>query len=174
MKIPNNDMQPKQLTQDEALLRVQSWQSEGNRVVFTNGCFDILHAGHVRYLTAARGLGDRLIVGLNTDASVRRLKGPNRPVSCGEDRAEVLGALAVVDAVTLFDDDTPEKLIEMLLPDILVKGADWPLEKIVGASAVLKNGGSVLTVPLLEGRSTSGIIETIVHLYCPKPTGGNS
>jgi rfaE bifunctional protein nucleotidyltransferase chain/domain len=167
-------MQPNQLTNEEILLKVRSWQSEGKKVVFTNGCFDILHAGHVRYLTAARELGDKLVIGLNSDASVRRIKGPNRPVSCQDDRAEVLAALAVVDAVTLFDDDTPEKLIGMLLPDILVKGADWPVDKIAGASAVLQHGGSVLTVPLLEGRSTTGIIEAIIHLYCSQPNGGKS
>ncbi|NTU57995.1 MAG: D-glycero-beta-D-manno-heptose 1-phosphate adenylyltransferase [Chlorobiaceae bacterium] len=167
-------MQPKQLSHEEVLLKVRNWQSEGKKVVFTNGCFDILHAGHVRYLKAARSLGDRLVVGLNTDASVRRLKGPNRPVSQEDDRAEVLAALAVVDAVTFFDDDTPEKLITLLLPDILVKGADWSVDKIAGASAVLSHGGAVLTVPLLEGRSTTGIIETIVHLYCPGQSGGKS
>ncbi|NTU53578.1 MAG: D-glycero-beta-D-manno-heptose 1-phosphate adenylyltransferase [Chlorobiaceae bacterium] len=167
-------MSPKLLTQDAMLLKVRSWQAEGNRVVFTNGCFDILHAGHVRYLSAARKLGDRLVIGLNTDASVRKLKGPKRPVAPEGDRAEVLSALASVDAVTLFDDDTPEQLIGMLLPDILVKGADWPVEKIAGAAAVLAHGGSVLTVPLLEGRSTSGIIDTIIHLYCPQTTVGTS
>jgi rfaE bifunctional protein nucleotidyltransferase chain/domain len=159
-------------THDDILLKVRNWQAEGEKVVFTNGCFDILHAGHVRYLSAARTLGDRLVIGLNTDASVRRLKGPKRPVAPEDDRAEVLMALAAVDAVTLFDDDTPEALIGMLLPDILVKGADWPVEKIAGAKAVLDHGGSVLTVPLLEGRSTTGIIETIVQLYCPKQTVG--
>jgi len=159
-------------THKEMLLKVRNWQAEGKKVVFTNGCFDILHAGHVRYLSAARGLGDRLVIGLNTDASVRRLKGPKRPLASEHDRAEVLTALAAVDAVTLFDEDTPEALIGMLLPDILVKGADWPVEKIAGATAVLQHGGSVLTVPLLEGRSTTGIIETIVQLYCPKQTVG--
>jgi rfaE bifunctional protein nucleotidyltransferase chain/domain len=165
-------MRIKLLTQKETCLKVQTWQAEGNKVVFTNGCFDILHAGHVRYLEAAKGLGDFLVIGLNSDASVRRLKGPNRPVSCEEDRAEVLSALGVVDAVTLFDDDTPEQLIGMLLPDVLVKGADWPVDRIAGATAVLQHGGSVQTVPLLEGRSTSGIIETIVQLYCNQPTVG--
>lgn len=165
-------MPPKLLTHREMLLKVQAWKADGKKVVFTNGCFDILHAGHVRYLTAARELGDRLVIGLNSDASVRRLKGPKRPVAPENDRAEVLSALGAVDAVTLFDDDTPERLIEMLLPDILVKGADWPVEKIAGAAAVLQHGGSVLTVPLLEGRSTSGIIETIIHLYCSQlPVG---
>lgn len=157
---------------DEMLLKVRKWQARGEKVVFTNGCFDILHAGHVRYLGAARQMGDRLVVGLNSDASVRRLKGPKRPVAREDDRAEVLSALAAVDAVTLFDDDTPEALIGLLLPDILVKGADWPVEKIAGAKAVIDHGGSVLTVPLLEGRSTSGIIETIIQLHCPKQTGG--
>jgi rfaE bifunctional protein nucleotidyltransferase chain/domain len=165
-------MRSKLLTQEEARLEVQKWQKEGRRVVFTNGCFDILHAGHVRYLGAARGLGDVLVIGLNSDASVRRLKGPNRPVSCQEDRAEVLSALGVVDAVTLFDEDTPESLIGALLPDVLVKGADWSVESIAGAAAVIAHGGSVQTVPLLEGRSTSGIIETIVKLYCSGSAGG--
>lgn len=165
-------MSSKLFTQDEALLLVRHWQTEGKKVVFTNGCFDILHAGHVRYLSAARQLGERLVIGLNSDASVRRLKGPKRPVAPEADRAEVLGALAAVDAVTLFDEDTPEQLIGMLLPDILVKGADWPVDKIAGAAAVLAHGGAVLTVPLLEGRSTSGIIDTIIHLYCPPSTVG--
>lgn len=165
-------MHSKLLTQKEACKTIRNWQKEGKSVVFTNGCFDILHAGHVRYLTAARGLGDVLVIGLNSDASVRRLKGPNRPVSCQEDRAEVLAALGVVDAVTLFDDDTPEKLIGALLPDVLVKGADWSVDQIAGAAAVLASGGSVQTVPLLEGRSTTGIIETIVKLYCSGSADG--
>jgi rfaE bifunctional protein nucleotidyltransferase chain/domain len=166
------DMPSKLCSHEEMLLKVRNWQANGEKVVFTNGCFDILHAGHVRYLAAARHLGDRLVVGLNTDASVKRLKGPKRPVAPEQDRAEVLSALASVDAVTLFDDDTPEALIGMLLPDILVKGADWPVEKIAGAKSVIGHGGSVLTVPLLEGRSTTGIIETIIQLHCPQQTGG--
>ncbi len=165
-------MPSKLCSHEEMLLKVRNWQANGEKVVFTNGCFDILHAGHVRYLAAARHLGDRLVVGLNTDASVKRLKGPKRPVAPEQDRAEVLSALASVDAVTLFDDDTPEALIGMLLPDILVKGADWPVEKIAGAKAIIGHGGSVLTVPLLEGRSTTGIIETIIQLHCPQQTGG--
>lgn len=160
-------MPPKVLPRDQALQTVQRWQDSGETVVFTNGCFDIIHAGHVRYLSAARQLGDRLVVGLNSDASVRRLKGPKRPVAPENDRAEVLAALEAVDAVTLFGEDTPEELIGLLLPDILVKGADWVVERIAGARAVLDNGGQVLTVPLFEGRSTTGVIETIVQLYCP-------
>ena len=153
------------LERGEALELVRGWQGLGKKVVFSNGCFDILHAGHVEYLAAARRLGDVLIVGLNSDASVRRLKGDNRPVCPEGDRAAVLSALRVVDGVTLFDEDTPEELIGVLLPDILVKGADWAVEQIAGAGAVLGNGGSVLTLPLLEGRSTTGIIEKIIQLY---------
>ena len=172
MNFRNNHMQSKLFTREEACQEVRKWQQAGKKVVFTNGCYDILHAGHVRYLGAARGLGDVLVIGLNSDSSVRRLKGPSRPVSCQEDRAEVLAALGVVDAVTLFDEDTPESLINALLPDVLVKGADWAVESIAGAAAILAHGGSVLTVPLLEGRSTTGIIETIVKLYCPDADGG--
>ena len=152
-------------SRNEALEKVRAWQASGKKVVFSNGCFDILHAGHVEYLAAARELGDALIIGLNSDASVRRLKGPNRPVCCEADRAAVLSALQVVDGVTLFNEDTPEELIGTLLPDILVKGSDWAVEQIAGAKAVIEGGGSVLTLPLLEGRSTTGIIEKIIQLH---------
>ncbi len=152
-------------SQSDTLEKVRAWQASGKKVVFSNGCFDILHAGHVEYLTAAKELGDFLLIGLNSDASVRRLKGPNRPVCCEHDRAAVLSGLQVVDAVTFFDEDTPEKLIGTLLPDILVKGSDWAIEQIAGAQAVLEHGGAVLTIPLLEGRSTSGIIEKIIRVY---------
>jgi len=155
----------KLITQHEALEKVRAWQAAGKKVVFSNGCFDILHAGHVEYLTEARKLGDVLLIGLNSDASVRRLKGPNRPVCTETDRAIVLSALRMIDAVTLFDEETPEKLINTLLPDILVKGADWDIEHIAGARTILANGGKVLTLPLLEGRSTSGIIEKIIQRY---------
>jgi len=154
-------------SQAEALETVRQWQATGKKVVFSNGCFDILHAGHVEYLEAARELGDVLVIGLNSDASVRRLKGTMRPICCENDRAALLSALRCVDCVTLFDDDTPEELITMLIPDILVKGADWDVERIAGASAVLAHGGEVLTLPLLEGRSTSTIIETIKERYAP-------
>jgi rfaE bifunctional protein nucleotidyltransferase chain/domain len=153
------------LSRNDALDKVLEWQASGKTVVFTNGCFDILHAGHVRYLAAAKSLGDVLLVGVNSDASVRRLKGTNRPVCSETDRMAVLSALKAVDAVTLFDEDTPEALIGTLLPDILVKGSDWAIEQIAGAQAVLDHGGRVLTVPLLEGRSTSSIIEKILQLY---------
>ncbi len=155
----------KLLSRGEALEKVKAWQALGQKVVFSNGCFDILHAGHVDYLRAARRLGDVLIIGLNSDASVRRLKGEMRPVCPESDRAAVIAALEMVDAVTLFDEDTPEELIGDLLPDILVKGSDWAVDQIAGAGAVLQHGGEVLTLPLLEGRSTSGIIEKIIQLY---------
>ncbi len=153
----------KLVSQSEALEKVRAWQVSGKKVVFSNGCFDLLHAGHVEYLQAARQLGDVLLIGLNSDASVRRLKGASRPVCCEADRATVLSALQVVDALTLFDEDTPEELIGTLLPDILVKGADWAIEHIAGAQAVLDHGGAVLTLPLLEGRSTSTLIEKIIQ-----------
>jgi rfaE bifunctional protein nucleotidyltransferase chain/domain len=154
----------KLVSRSEALEKVRGWQASGKRVVFSNGCFDLLHAGHVEYLAAARALGDLLVIGLNSDASVHRLKGSSRPICCEADRATVLSALEVVDLLTLFDEDTPEELIGALLPDILVKGADWAVEQIAGARAVLDHGGAVLTIPLLEGRSTSGIIEKIIKL----------
>ncbi len=129
------------------------------RVVFTNGCFDILHRGHVEYLHTARRLGDLLIVGLNGNDSVRRLKGEGRPVNDYEDRATVLAGLEAVDAVVRFDDDTPLRLIEALLPDVLVKGGDYRPDEIVGAHEVVQAGGEVVVAPLVPGRSTSDIIE---------------
>ena len=134
------------------------WGRAGEVVVFTNGCFDLLHAGHARYLGQARRLGDRLVVGLNSDASVRRLKGEGRPLTPEHERAEVLSALECVDAVTLFAEDTPLELVRALLPDILVKGGDWPLDAIVGRAEVEAAGGRVLTIPLVPGRSTTEIV----------------
>jgi rfaE bifunctional protein nucleotidyltransferase chain/domain len=128
-------------------------------VVFTNGCFDILHRGHVEYLYAARTLGDRLIVALNTDASVRRLKGEGRPVVRGDDRAYVLAGLACVDVVTFFDDDTPAALIAALLPDVLVKGGDYTRDTVVGRDVVEAHGGRVALLPFVTGRSTTAILE---------------
>lgn len=129
------------------------------RVVFTNGCFDILHVGHVRYLQQARELGDLLVVGLNSDASVKRLKGPERPVQNQDDRSEILAALGCVEFVTLFEEDTPAQLIEAVKPDVLVKGGDWPVEKIEGSKFVLARGGEVKSLPFHEGRSTTSIID---------------
>jgi len=141
----------------------QQFKKTGKRVVFTNGCFDILHRGHVDYLTKAKSLGDILIVGLNTDRSVRRLKGAGRPVVEEEDRAAVLAALAAVDYVCLFDEDTPYELIRALVPDILVKGADWSVNDVVGKDIVEAVGGSVKTIEFLPNRSTSKIIQKIAE-----------
>jgi rfaE bifunctional protein nucleotidyltransferase chain/domain len=144
---------------DDLLALRAHWREVGESVVFTNGCFDLLHAGHARYLRQARELGHRLVVGLNADASVRRLKGEGRPVTRQAERAEVLCALEAVDVVVLFCEDTPRRLIGALLPDILVKGGDWPLDAIVGRREVEAAGGRVLTLPVLQGRSTSGLIQ---------------
>lgn len=137
-------------------------QRKGRKIVFTNGCFDLLHVGHVRYLQEARALGDYLVVALNTDASVRKLKGPERPVQTQDDRAEILSALECISAVTFFDEPTPIHVIEKISPDILVKGGDWPIEKIVGADLVMKKGGVVKSLPFHPGRSTTGLIEKIL------------
>ncbi len=136
-------------------------RDKGERVVFTNGCFDLLHVGHIRYLQAARRMADLLVVGINSDDSVRRLKGPSRPVQTESDRAAILAALACVDFVVSFDQDTPIELIEALRPDVLVKGADWPMDRIVGRDVVEGSGGSVATIHYVEGISTSGLIERI-------------
>ncbi|MRR08919.1 D-glycero-beta-D-manno-heptose 1-phosphate adenylyltransferase [bacterium] len=137
----------------------------GRTVVFTNGVFDLLHRGHVEYLEKARALGDLLVVGLNSDASVRRIKGERRPLCPQGDRAAVLSALACVDHIVLFDEDTPLRLIEALVPDVLAKGADYSVETIVGADVVLKNGGRVVPIELTPGRSTTDLIKTIVERY---------
>lgn len=132
---------------------------KGRKIVFTNGCFDILHVGHVRYLREAREQGDLLVVGLNTDASVRRLKGPGRPVNSEAARAEVLAALAAVDYVTLFGQETPEELIRTVRPDVLVKGGDYTIETIVGAPFVMSYGGKVKTLQFVDGFSTTATID---------------
>ena len=134
---------------------------ENKKIIFTNGCFDIVHAGHITYLYEAKSFGDILIIGINTDDSVKRLKGEDRPLVNQKDRAVVLSALEMVDYVTLFDEDTPLKLIKKLKPDVLVKGGDYTQDTIVGADFVIERGGEVRVVPLLAGRSTSSIIEKI-------------
>ena len=131
------------------------------KIVFTNGCFDVLHFGHVRYLLEAKKLGDILVVGLNSDDSVRRLKGPSRPINGEKERAFVLAALSFVDYVVLFEEDTPENLIKSVRPDVLVKGGDYALDQIVGADFVTQNGGTVTTIPFVEGYSSSHIIEQL-------------
>jgi rfaE bifunctional protein nucleotidyltransferase chain/domain len=135
------------------------------RLVFTNGCFDILHIGHVRYLNHARTLGDALVVAVNSDRSVRLIKGESRPVIPEMERAEVLAALASVDFVFIFDDVTPQKVINALVPDVLVKGSDWELSDVVGRDTVENAGGSVLTIPLVEGSSTSEIIRKVLDRF---------
>ena len=149
----------------DALARfVAEARAAGKRIVFTNGVFDILHPGHLRYLQAARRHGDLLIVGLNSDASVRRNKGPERPINPEAERAEVLEALACVDAVSVFDDETPADIIRRVQPDVLVKGADWPADQIVGRDTVEARGGRVILEPVEQGYSTTSIIERIQQL----------
>jgi rfaE bifunctional protein nucleotidyltransferase chain/domain len=146
----------------EAKAALDRWRDAGERIVFTNGVFDLLHRGHAEYLEDARALGDRLVVGVNGDASVRRLKGPSRPIVPAEERAEVVAALAAVDLVIVFDDDTPEALIREVRPQVLVKGGDWTPDRIVGREFVESLGGRVLSIPLREGLSTTGLVERIV------------
>jgi rfaE bifunctional protein nucleotidyltransferase chain/domain len=146
------------LSPEHAARWVRSFQKGGKKVVFTNGCFDLIHSGHVTYLEQARQVGDALIIALNTDASVKRLKGPDRPIVTLKDRAKVIASLACVDVVTWFTADTPEKLIKKLLPKILVKGGDWPVEKIVGADIVLSHGGEVKSLDYIDGHSTTDLI----------------
>ena len=153
------------LDTDEAVRWRSDRRAQGQSVVFTNGVFDLLHAGHVDLLERARALGDVLVVGLNTDASTRRLKGERRPLLPEADRARVLAALAVVDAVVLFDEDTPAELVRRLEPDVLVKGADYAEDAIVGKDTVEARGGRVVRLPLVEGRSTSKIVEEIIRRH---------
>jgi rfaE bifunctional protein nucleotidyltransferase chain/domain len=148
-------------TVEQSLAQIENWRSQGQKIVFTNGCFDILHLGHVDYLEKAAGLGDRLIIGLNTDDSVSRFKGPERPIQDQNSRARILSSLQFVDMVVLFNEDTPLELISKLIPDILVKGSDYLAENIVGAEVVKKHGGEVKTIDFVSGYSTSRIIEKI-------------
>lgn len=150
------------LTRDQAVQFVDRLRREGRAIAFTNGVFDILHPGHVRYLKAARAHADVLIVGMNSDASVHRLdKGPDRPLTPEAERAEVLSALRVVDAVVIFDEDTPREIVSALQPDVLVKGADWAADAIVGRDIVEARGGKVVRIPLAPGYSTSAIIHRL-------------
>ncbi len=149
------------LSQDQARRFAGEARARGQRIAFTNGVFDLLHPGHVRYLQEARALGDLLIVGLNADASVRRNKGPGRPINAQDERAEVLAALACVDAVVVFEEDTPAAIIRLVQPDVLVKGADWAADAIVGRDTVEAHGGRVVRVPVEEGYSTTAIVEKI-------------
>jgi len=149
------------LNWDEALELRQTWAMQAKKVVFTNGCFDLLHPGHIKYLNDAKVMGDVLIVGLNADASISRLKGNSRPINPLTDRAAMLMGLKSIDAVVAFEEDTPHKLISMLLPDVLVKGGDYAPDDIVGAKEVRDAGGEVIVVPFLAGYSSSKLIERI-------------
>jgi D-beta-D-heptose 7-phosphate kinase/D-beta-D-heptose 1-phosphate adenosyltransferase len=149
-------------TLDGARIMIKSWRSSGKKIVFTNGCFDLLHPGHINLLHQARSFGDRLVIGLNTDSSIKRLKGELRPILSEQDRAAILNALDCVDLVVLFEEDTPLKLIKSLKPDVLVKGADYKPEEVVGRKFVESYGGEVRLVPLLEGYSTTGIARKVL------------
>ncbi len=140
-------------------------KKQNKQVVFTNGCFDILHAGHADYLLKARNCGDVLILGLNSDISVREIKGEKRPIVPENERAFLLSQLKSVDYVVLFDEPTPEELIDILIPDVLVKGGDWPLDKIVGRDKVIQNGGKVMTIDFVTKASTTNIIKTVIERY---------
>jgi D-glycero-beta-D-manno-heptose 1-phosphate adenylyltransferase len=154
-------LHPEILTLEEAILRFGPGKRNGRRVVFTNGCFDLLHPGHIDSLEKARALGDALVVGLNSDASVRRLKGAGRPVLPERERAEILAAMECVDAVVIFDEPTPREVIARLLPDVLVKGGDWAGDQIVGREEVEAAGGRVVSVPVVAGYSTTGLVKKI-------------
>jgi D-beta-D-heptose 7-phosphate kinase/D-beta-D-heptose 1-phosphate adenosyltransferase len=154
-------MRRKILTRDELLIERQSLRDAGKKLVFTNGVFDILHVGHVRYLQQARELGDTLVVAVNSDASVRQLKGDTRPLMNENDRAEILAALESVDYVTIFDDISPRSLIAQLLPDVLVKGGDYTLDQIHGREEVEAAGGRVTTIPFVNGASTTEILKRL-------------
>ena len=147
-------------------------KKEGKKVVFTNGCFDILHRGHVEYLSKAKQLGDVLIVGVNSDSSVKRIKGNKRPIIPQDDRIAVLSAIEFIDYIVVFEDDTPYELIKKLVPDVLVKGSDWSIDEVVGRDVVESEGGKVILVELTPGRSTTNIIQTIIERYCNNAKGG--
>jgi rfaE bifunctional protein nucleotidyltransferase chain/domain len=155
-------IQNKVHTRESLRDQIRQWQLQGERVVFTNGCFDLLHYGHLHYLADARDLGHRLVVALNSGASVRRLKGPTRPINDETTRAHLMAGLEVVDAVVFFDEDTPYELIQALQPDVLVKGGDWQPEQIVGADLVLARGGDVRSLPFVDGYSTTKIEQKIL------------
>lgn len=152
-------------TLDEIIVIRTQFQDQNKRVVFTNGCFDIIHAGHIDYLSKAKALGDVMIVGLNSDDSVQRIKGKKRPILKESERAFILTNIEYVDYVVIFDQDTPEQLIAKLIPDILVKGADWDIEDIVGKDIVLANGGEVKTITFVNEQSTTKIIDIILERY---------
>jgi D-beta-D-heptose 7-phosphate kinase/D-beta-D-heptose 1-phosphate adenosyltransferase len=158
-------MKQKMKARKELLRIVNDLKAKGKRIVFTNGCFDLLHIGHVRYLEEAKARGDVLVVGVNSDSSVRKLKGPKRPILPEEERAEILSGLGCVDYVTLFEERDPLKLITSLQPNVLAKGGDWTKEQIVGREVVERSGGEVVIIPFVEKASTSNVIGTILKRY---------
>ena len=158
-------MKGKIKTREELQRLIHNLKRSGKRIVFTNGCFDILHVGHVRYLEEAKSLGDVLVVGINSDRSVRGLKGPRRPILSAEERGEILSGLGCIDYITVFDEPTPFQLISVLQPDVLVKGGDWTPEQVVGRETVEGAGGRVIILPFVEGSSTTSIIEVILEKY---------
>jgi len=158
-------MKSKILKLSDLVRAVEGLRKAGKRIVFTNGCFDILHVGHVRYLTAARSKGDALVLGLNSDASVKSIKPDNRPIVSQDQRAEVLAGLACVDYITIFDEPDPLALIQTIKPDVLIKGADWEKAEIIGSNVVRSYGGSVVRIEIVPGISTSGIIQRILERY---------
>lgn len=158
---PTNTLLSKIVSIDEIKSLKDSWKKEGKKVVFTNGCFDIVHPGHLSYLTEAAGYGDVLVVGLNTDRSVKALKGEKRPINNELSRTQLLASMFFIDAVVLFDDDTPQQVINLVQPDVLIKGGDYKVEDIVGAKEVLENGGEVKVLGFLPGYSSTSIIEKI-------------
>ena len=148
-------------TRIQAIDKVRRWKESGEKIVFTNGCFDILHAGHIHLLTEAKNLGDRLFIGLNSDQSVQNLKGSDRPFNPEDARASVLESLSMVDEVTIFQEDTPHELVKEIIPHVLVKGGDYSIENVVGADTVRASGGEVVLIPILKGYSTSDLITRI-------------
>jgi D-beta-D-heptose 7-phosphate kinase/D-beta-D-heptose 1-phosphate adenosyltransferase len=158
--IPQKIAELKQLS-----FKIAAWRATGKTIAFTNGCFDILHEGHIFSLSQAAKEADLLIVGVNSDASVKRLKGNNRPINHEQSRALILASLAIVDAVVIFEEDTPLQLIKAILPDVLIKGGDYTVEQIVGAKEVIAQGGKVIINPIVDGYSTSGIIQQIKSSY---------
>jgi D-beta-D-heptose 7-phosphate kinase/D-beta-D-heptose 1-phosphate adenosyltransferase len=158
-------MKDKIKKREELLGIIKDLKAKGKRIIFTNGCFDLLHVGHIRYLEKAKTLGDILIVGVNSDASVQKLKGPKRPVLPAEERTEILSGLGCVDYITIFDELDPLTLITSLKPNVLVKGGDWTKEQTIGKEVVERSGGEVVIIPFVKGASTSNLIETILKRY---------
>ena len=158
-------MKKKIKARKELLRIIKNLKAKGKQIVFTNGCFDVLHLGHVRYLEEAKALGDVLVVGVNSDSSVRKLKGPKRPILPEQERTEILSGLGCVDYITIFNEADPLKLITSLKPNLLVKGGDWTREQIVGREVVERSGGELVIIPFVKGASTSNVIDTILKRY---------